>query len=256
MPTRIVWAHRVADQTIRRTIDREMQSRRGFSGGAIDILSLFINAAYPDGSRMDNAAVRDEVMTLMSTGYETIGDALGWTWYLLAKHPEVEARMLHEIKGVLQGRLPSVDDVNKLRYTAMVLDESMRLYPPTWIVVRMAVNRDTLPSGTTIPAGAKIYVCQYVTHRHPSYYPNPERFDPERFSETAVGQRPRFAYFPFGGGPRTCIGEPFARLEGVMVLASLAPRFQFELLSGADVTPVPGITLRPKTGIHVRIKPR
>ena len=256
LPVRIVREHRVADRTIREVIAGEIQSRRRPNNDSHDLLSLLMNLTYPDGSRMDDAAVCDEVMTLMSTGYETIGDALSWTWYLLATHDEVESQMLSEIDDIVEHRVPDAHAAKSLRYTSMVLDESMRLYPPTWIYVRMAVDKDVLPSGAAIPAGAKIYLCQYVMHRHPSYFPDPDRFDPSRFSREQVEQRPRFAYFPFGGGPRTCIGEAFARMEGVLVLAILAPRFQLELLPQQDVTPHPGITLRPHAGIQMNVKPR
>ena len=256
IPVRIVRQHRSADRTIREIIAREIQSRRSCNDDSSDLLSLLINAKYPDGSGMDDAAVCDEVMTLMSTGYETIGDALSWTWFLLAGHPAVEMRMLCEIQTVLQDQVPSAVTVNDLTYTSMVLDESMRLYPPTWIFVRMAMEDDVLPGGAMVPAGAKIYLCQYVVHRHPSYFPDPDQFDPGRFSPESIEQRPRFAYFPFGGGPRTCIGEVLARLEGVMILAMLARRFQFESVRGRNVVPYPGITLRPRSGIHVKLKSR
>jgi cytochrome P450 len=135
----------------------------------------------------------------------------------------------------------------------MVFAESMRLYPPTWIFIRMALENDRLPSGATIPAGSKIYLCQYVMHRNPRYFPDPERFDPERFTETAKKGRPQFAYFPFGGGARVCIGEHFAKMEGILVLAAMAQRFKLTLVPGQTIVPEPKMTLRPKNGIMMRL---
>jgi cytochrome P450 len=132
----------------------------------------------------------------------------------------------------------------------------MRLYPPTWIFIRIAQKDETLPSGATIPAGAKLYLCQYVIHRNPRYWPNPEQFDPERFSESAKKERHKFAYFPFGGGVRVCIGEAFAKMEGVLVLASIAQRFALTLVPGQTIVPKPHMTLRPKNGIMMRLHQR
>jgi cytochrome P450 len=218
--------------------------------------SMFSKAAYPDGSRMTTAQIRDEILSFMSTGYETIGDALGWTLYLLAEHPGIDQTVADELRQVLGERVPRVDDIPKLVYTRKVLEESMRLYPPTWIFVRMALRDDPLPSGPTIRGGSKIYLCQYVTHRDPRYFPEPERFDPERFSEAARAARPRFAYFPFGGGAHTCIGEQFALLESVSILALVLSRFRFQVEPGQKISLRPTITLRPKHGIRLRVFPR
>lgn len=205
---------------------------------------------------MTDKQIRDEFLTLFSAGYETIGEALTWTWYLLSQHPEVEARFLDELREVLRGRVPGSDDVSKLPYTAMILAESMRLYPPTWIFIRMARQEAVLPSGFTIPAGSKLYLCQYVMHRNARYWPNPERFDPERFAEPEKKARPQFAYFPFGGGIRVCIGEAFAKMECILALASIAQRFALTLVPGQTVVPKPHMTLRPRNGIMMRIHMR
>jgi cytochrome P450 len=138
----------------------------------------------------------------------------------------------------------------------MVFAESMRLYPPTWIFVRIAQREDKLPGGATIPAGSKIYLCQYVMHHHPRYFPDPERFDPERFTESAKKERPQFAYFPFGGGARVCIGEHFAKMEGILVLAMIAQRYKLALVPGQAIAPEPKMTLRPKSGIMMRVQQR
>jgi len=205
---------------------------------------------------MTDQQVRDEVVTLFVTGYETIGEALTWTSYLLAQHPAIEEKFLSEVDAVLGGRPPCAADLSHLTYAGMVLAESMRLYPPTWLFVRIAQAEDRLPSGATIPAGSKIYLCQYVMHRHPGYFQNPERFDPERFTETAKKARPQFAYFPFGGGARVCIGEHFAKMEATIVLASIAQRFRLRLVPGQTIVPEPKMTLRSKHGIMMRVHQR
>jgi cytochrome P450 len=243
-------------ERINRTIDQAVHDRRGNAVIPNDLLSLLIHATYDDGTGMTDKQVGDEARTLLVTGYETIGEALAWTWYLLARHQEVEAKFLAEVDEVLEGRPPRVEDVQKLCYTGMVLAESMRLYPPTWIFIRMARQEDTLPSGVSIPAGSKLYLCQYVMHRNPHYWPNPEHFDPERFSEAAKKERPQFAYFPFGGGARVCIGESFAKMEGALVLASIAQRFKLTLAPGQTVVPEPKMTLRPRNGIRMRVEQR
>jgi cytochrome P450 len=167
----------------------------------------------------------------------------------------VEKKLAAELDTILGGRTPNAADVAKLRYTEMVLSEGMRLYPPTWIFVRVAQLEDTLPSGARIPAGAKLYLCPYSTQRNPRYFPEPERFDPERFAEPARQARPRLAYFPFAGGPRVCLGQGFALLEGTLVLARMAQRLSLALVPGQSIVPVPGVTLAPKNGIYMRVRP-
>ena len=238
-------AQRAIDEVIRQEIARPTSSR-GFA-------AMFAAAAYPDGSVMDFPQQRDEILTLMSTGYETIGDALCWTLYLLARHTDVESKVVKELDEVLGDRAPCADDIPKLSFTRQVLDESIRLYPPTWIFVRMALGDDTLPCGTHIRRDFKLYLCQYVTHRTSRYFPDPASFNPDRFRPGEAAKRPRFAYFPFGGGTRQCIGEHFALLEGVTVLALLLRRFRFQLYPDQSIVPRPTITLRPKHGIRARI---
>jgi cytochrome P450 len=241
-------AQELIDDVIRQEIEHPVSPH--------SFLASFAAAAYPDGSRMDFRQLRDEILTLTSTGYETIGDALSWTLYLLAGHPEVESQVVEELKAVLGDRVPGADDILKLSFTRQVLDESMRLYPPTWIFIRMALGDDALPSGTAIRKSSKLYLCQYVTHRSAKYFPDPTRFDPRRFGLGEAAKRPRFAYFPFGGGTRQCIGEHFALLEGVTVLALFLRRFRFELRPDQNIVPRPTITLRPRDGIRARILPR
>ncbi|MBI3797388.1 MAG: cytochrome P450 [Deltaproteobacteria bacterium] len=253
LPTRTDREYRQAMHCIDRTLHDMIHARRTATNPPHDLLSLLVHTRDQDGAALDDRQVRDEALTIATTGYETIGLALVWTWYLLSQNPSVERKLATELDIVLSGRAPDVGDVAKLRYTEMVLSEGMRLYPPTWIFVRVAYQEDTLPTGVHLPAGAKLYLCPYSTQRHPRYFPEPERFEPERFTESAKQARPRFAYFPFAGGPRVCLGQGFALLEGTLVLACMAQRVSLELLPGQSVVPVPGLTLAPKNGIYVRV---
>ncbi len=233
-------AMRYIEQTIRREI-RQPTSPHGFA-------ARLQTLKYPGGAAMNEDQIRDELLSLTSTGYETIGDGLTWTLYLLARHPEIEALVIEELRTLQPGGAPSPDDLAKLPYLRQVLNESMRLYPPTWIFVRMALGHDTLPSGAPVVPGDKLYLSQYVVHRHPRYFPDPDRFDPGRFAAESIAARPRFSYFPFGGGQRQCIGEAFAILQMVAVLSRILPAFRFEL-SGEPIALRPTITLRPRGGI-------
>jgi cytochrome P450 len=246
--------YRSASNIIDQSLLAGIQEARAATTPSDDLLSRLVRASYEDGTGMTDAQICGEALTLATTGYETIGATLGWSCYLISQHPQVEAKLRVELAAVLNGRRPSGEDVSKLRYTWMVLSESMRLYPPTWMFVRIARGDDRLPSGAHIPAGSKIFLCQYVMHRHPRYFPRPDVFDPERFSDAAKAGRPHFAYFPFGGGPRVCIGEGFAKMESVLVLACLLRRFRFELVPGQVMKPAPESNLRPKNGILMRVQ--
>ena len=245
-------AKQVIDRLLRAAIHR---SRAGTTPSN-DLLFRLVHARYEDGTGMTDEQICGEALTLATTGYETIAAALGWACYLISQHPEVEANLRAEMDAVLNGRRPSGEDVPSLRYAWMVLSESMRLYPPTWMFVRVAREDDRLPSGADIPAGSKVFVSQYVTHRDPRYFPRPDAFDPERFSDAAKAARPQFAYFPFGGGPRVCIGEGFAKMETVLVLACLLRRFRFEALPGQNMEPEAERNMRPKHGILMRFQRR
>lgn len=254
LPTRAVREEKEARRIIDRVIRAEIARRRGAKLGP-DLLSGFLAARYPDGQPMSEDLVSDEALTMLSTGYETTGDALAWTLYLLAGHPEALRRVVAELDAEVGDRRPQVDDLARLPYLGQVLSESLRLYPPTWIFVRIADADDALPSGPAVTRGTKLYLCPYVVHRSTTLYSDPLRFDPDRFLPAAVRERPRFAYFPFGGGPRICLGESLAKLEARLVLATLARRLRFELVPGQDVTPRAGVTLRPKNGVHVTVRP-
>jgi cytochrome P450 len=178
-----------------------------------------------------------------------------WTFYLLSEHPEVEARLHAELDGALGDRPATFEDLRRLPYTEMVLAEAMRLYPPAWRLVRRAI-KEFRAGEYVVPAGALVVVCQYAMHRHPRYFPDPERFDPERFTPEAKAARPPYAYFPFGGGPRRCIGEGFALTEGVMLLATLARRWRLRLAPGHPVEVFPEHLLRARHGMRMTLEAR
>ncbi|HYX19646.1 MAG TPA: cytochrome P450, partial [Thermoanaerobaculia bacterium] len=238
------------------TIARLIVERRRAPGGA-DLLSLLVSASDTegDGRGMTDAQVRDEAITIFLAGHETTANALAWTWYLLAKNPDAEARLHAEVDAVLGGRSPTAADLPRLPWTEMVLAESMRLFPPAWIIGRRAIEPCEI-GGFEVPRGSIVVVCQWVTHRDQRWFPEPERFDPERFLPAAKEARPRFAYFPFGGGPRVCIGEGFAWMEGVLVLAAIARRWRLHLAKDQEIVPAPSITLRPRDGIRMILERR
>jgi cytochrome P450 len=245
-------AQAVLDQMVYGMIDQ----RRAAGGEQDDFLDVMLRLpTTEEGRGLSDEQVRDEVMTMFVAGHETIGSALAWTWYLIATHPEVERRLQEELAGVLQGRVPGGADFGRLPYTNMILLESMRLYPPVWLMARRPV-RDYEIGGYTIPAGCYIHISQYLMHRDERYFAEPNRFDPDRWKPEEVAQRPRFSYFPFGGGSRKCIGESFALMEGVLVLATLAQQWNLQIVPGEPVAMEPLITLRPKGGIPMMLRRR
>ncbi len=220
-----------------------------------DLLSLLLQARDEDGGRMTDRQLRDEAMTLFLAGHETTALALSWTWYLLAQNPNAEAKLFAEIDDVLQGREPTAADVPRLKYTESVILESMRLYPPAYLVGREATV-DCELGGYAIPRGMTLMMPEWVVQRDPRFFPEPEQFRPERWQEEPIKQMPKFAYFPFGGGPRLCIGNTFAMMEMALVLAVIAQRCHFRIQPGAVVTPLPTFTLRPLNGIPAIIAKR
>jgi cytochrome P450 len=207
-------------------------------------------------SGMSDTQLRDEVMTILIAGHETTANALTWTFYLLSQNPDIEKKLLVELLTVIdRNRTPTVDDIPKLKFTEKVLRESMRLYPPVWLIGRSVDNDYTLGK-YTVPAGSTIMMSQYVMHHDPRYYNEPERFDPERWSSEAKSSLPRFSYFPFGGGIRGCIGEPFAWMEGILVLASIVRQWKMHLVPGHRLELDPAITLRPKYGVKMKLERR
>jgi cytochrome P450 len=219
------------------------QRMRGPDEGG-DLMALLLAARNPDGSGYTDVQLRDELATMIMSGHETTVDALVWTWWLLARHPEAEARLLAEVDEVLAGAPASAEHLPRLRFTDAVARESMRLYPPAWMTSREAVE-DCALGGYAIPAGTTVAVSQWVTHRDPRFFADPEAFRPERWLDGSLDALPRYAYFPFGGGPRFCIGASLATLETVLILATVARRFRLEAAPGAEVTPEPAIALRP-----------
>jgi cytochrome P450 len=233
------------DATIYRIIDERRAS--GEDNG--DLLSMLLLAqdTEGDGGRMTTTQLRDEAMTLFLAGHETTANALSWTWYLLSQNPEVESRFHREVDA-LGDRLPRPEDLPALPYTRMVLAESMRLYPPAWAVGRRTIN-DFEANGYTIPASSIVLVSQYITHRDERFFAVPERFDPERWRPEAVAARPKFSYFPFGGGTRICIGEQFAWMECILVLATIGRHWRPKFTGAEPPEVAPQITLRPRSGV-------
>lgn len=230
---------------------RMIRERRASGEDRGDLLSMLLLArdVDGDGGGMTDLQIRDEAMTLLLAGHETTANAFAWTFYLLARHPEVEAKLHAEIDAALAGRLPEETDVPRLPYTRQVLAESMRCYPPAWTLVRRSLDEVPLGERTLAP-GSLVMMSPWVTHHDERWYPDPFRFDPDRWSPENAAGRPKFAYYPFGGGSRLCIGEQFAWMEGVLVLATLARKWRFQMQPGFQAKTQPLITLRPRTGIQ------
>jgi len=246
-----------ARERLDETIYRIIRDRRQSGEDRGDLLSMLIQArdVEGDGTGMSDEQLRDEAMTIFLAGHETTANALTWTWYLLSQNPEVEAKFLAEVDEVLGARTATPEDYPKLRYTEMVLAESMRIYPPAWIIGRRALT-DYQINGYHVPARSIILMSQYVMHHNPKYFPEPDRFDPERWRPEAREARPKFSYFPFGGGTRLCIGENFAWMEGVLVLATLAQHWRMRLVPGHLVELQPIVTLRPRHGMRMTVEQR
>jgi cytochrome P450 len=237
-------------------VARLLTERRADGIDRGDLLSMLLAARDPEtGEGMSDKQLRDEILTIFLAGHETTANALTWTWYLLARHPEAEARLHDELDRVLGGRPPSFADLAELKWTRMVLEEAMRLYPPAHTISRTALGEDRI-GGVRVPRGASITISIYVTHRSPNIWPEPERFDPERFAPAAVAGRHRFAYLPFGGGPRICIGSSFAMAEAQVIIAAIAQRYRLRLAPGHVVEPIGLVTLRAKSGVWVTLEPR
>jgi cytochrome P450 len=226
--------------------------QRGSHGGSLLDLML---AASDDKSAASEQSLRDQVITIFLAGYETVANALSWTWYLLSQNPDCERRFHDEIDRELQGRLATFDDVPRLRYVEMVLAESLRLFPPAWAMGRYA-RADFRLGEYVLPAKTTVLISQFITHRDPRFFPDPLRFDPERFTPEAKAHRSKLTYFPFGAGVRQCIGESFAWMEGALLLATIAQKWRLKLVAGHPVEPEPLITLRPKHGMLMHLERR
>ena len=232
---------------------RLIDERRARGGDRQDVLGMLLAAADGEGG-MDVEQIRDETMTIFLAGHETTARALTWTWWCLAQHPEIAEQLQSELAAVLGERVPTMDDVPQLRFTRDLIAESMRLYPPAWVVGRRAAAPTTL-GPWTIPKGAIVLASQWITHRDPRFWRDPDAFRPERWSNGESDALPKFAYFPFGGGTRVCIGEAFAWTELVLVLATIARRRRFEAAPGlTSLTAQPSVTLRPATPVPLVVR--
>jgi cytochrome P450 len=253
LPIPVVVRWRVAMARLDAWLSQTIAQRRrdGLRG---DLLSLLLAAQDVEESEegMDDLQVRDEIVTILVAAHETTAVALSWTWYMLSQHPEVETRLHAELAEVLGGRLPTAGDIPKLTYTRMVFAEALRMYPPAWVLERQAL-RDVDLEAYRIPAGSFVLVSPYLVHRDPRWYPNPDQFDPERWQQDAMLARPKFSYFPFGGGTRICVGEQFAWMEGILLLATIAQRWRLILDPRHRVAFRALVTLRPQFGMHMRV---
>lgn len=238
-----------------RLVTRILDERRARPGDRGDLLSMLLLARDDDGQAMSDRQVRDETVTLFLAGHETTAIALSWTFYLLALHPEADAALHEELRGALAGRLPAVSDLPRLRYTEAVVRESMRLYPPAYVIGREAVA-DCEIAGYRVSAGTTVYFAPWVLHRDRRWFERPEEFRPERWLDGLAVRLPKYVYIPFGGGPRICIGERFAMMEAILVLATIASRWRLTREDRRPLIPFPSITLRPDGPVAMRLHRR
>ncbi len=204
------------------------------------------------GESLSDQELRDQALTIIGAGYETTTQALAWTWYLLAKYSEIENKLRAEILDVLGGRTPTFEDLPNLKYTLMVFQEAMRLYPPIWMLSRAAIEADEI-GGYRVPANSEILLLPYITHRHPKYWERAKEFNPEHFSPEKVAARPHFAYFPFGAGARQCIGNNFALMEAQLIIATVAQKYRLRLADAQTIEPETSVTLRPRGGVRMKL---
>lgn len=256
LPTQENRRSQAAVDDLDRILAEIISARRASGEDRGDLLSMLLLSREEDSGRgLTDQQVRDESMTLFLAGHETTAVALTWTWVLLHQHPDVRRRLEDEVDQVLKGRSARVGDLGDLTYTGQVIEEAMRLYPPAWIIGRQAIEPVDI-GPYHLERGTTVLVSPFALHREPVYYPDPEDFDPGRFSPEQVADRPRYAYLPFGGGPRICIGNSFAMQEARLILATMVQRVRLELVPGADLTPDPLITLRPKYSVNMRVDRR
>ena len=247
---------KVARARLDDTIYRIINERRVSGEDTGDLLSMLLLAQdiEGDGGGMTDTQVRDEAMTIFLAGHETTANALSWAWYLLSQHPDVATRFYREIDA-LAGKVPQPEDLPHLPYTRMILAESMRLYPPAWAVGRRAIN-DFEAGGYHIPARSMVLMSQYIMHRDPRFYPDPDHFDPERWRPEVAAARPRFSYFPFGAGTRICIGEQFAWMEGILILTTIGQKWRMSYEGASPPDTEPKITLRPAGTLQMKVARR
>jgi cytochrome P450 len=250
IPTPANMRLRKALQRLDSVIYRVIDERRANGADRGDLLSMLLDTRDDDGSRLSTRQVRDEVMTLMFAGHDTTALTLTWCWYLLAQHAGVEAKLHAELDDVLAGRAPTVDDITELRYTAMIVNEVLRLYPPVWGIARQPVE-DCEIGGYRVSKGSIVLMSQAVMHRDARYFEDPDSFKPERWANDLPKRLPKYAYFPFGGGQRLCIGNAFALLEATVLIATIAQRYRFALAPDHRVEPHAALTLRPRYGMKM-----
>lgn len=252
-PTNLRMKREVAQ--IEKILYRIIGERRASGRDAGDLLSMLLSAQDEDGSRMTDKQLRDETITLFLAGHETTAGTLSWAWWLLARNPAVEAKLHAELDAVLGDRAPSFDDLPNLPYTGHVVTETLRLYPAAWGLARLAIEDHEI-AGYPLNKGMGVAMAQWVVHRDPRWYDAPEEFRPERWEGDLLKRLPRFAYFPFGGGPRQCIGNAFALMEAALILATIAQKFRLRLVANHPVVPLASITLRPRHGVRVILEQR
>lgn len=243
-----------AVQKLDAIVDAVIAERRRSGEDRGDLLSMLMEARDEDGNGMSDAQLRDECKTMFLAGHETTALSLSWALWLLSLNQHAKLKLRDELAHALDGRVPTLADMPQLPYTEQIIKESMRLMPPAWMIQREATE-DVSIGGYVIPKGADVAMSQYAVHRDPRWYANPERFVPERWTPEFTKQLPKFAYFPFGGGPRLCIGQQFAMMESMLMLATITQRFDLELMPGQRIVPQPSITMRPKYGLKMRVRP-
>ena len=252
-PTKTVKNNKKAKLFLVQSIVDEIEKRRKYKQSLDDLLGKMMDATYEDNSFMDDNILIDEALSLTQTGYETIAESLTWTIYLIAKHPEVKEKIKNELQDVLKNKPANFVDLHHLPYLEMVLAESLRLYPPTWIYVRTPITDDILPSGKKIKTNSILYLSQYLMHRHPDYFENPEDFIPERFANDTWRKSIYFTYFPFGIGAHKCIGDSFAKIEIMLILSLIFQKFDVKLLDNIIILPKANVTLRPLNKIFLKL---
>jgi cytochrome P450 len=248
-------AYQFLDSLVYGIIEERRRRRDAGEPEGRDVLSLLMNAMDEDGSRMTAKQLRDEVMTLFIAGHETTAVTLGWLWHLLAHHPQVEARLCEELQSVLRGRAPTPEDLPRMPYLDAVVHEVLRLYPAAYVLQRTSVEPFDL-AGYHFPVNTTVIMSQWIVHRDPLLFDAPEEFRPERWLDGLESRLHPYAYFPFGGGPRRCIGQIFALMEAALVAATLAQKFRFGEPEGTSVVPEPLVTLRAKGGLPMKVKVR
>jgi cytochrome P450 len=245
-----------AIRRLERILAKVIADRRAGGEDRGDLLSMLLRAQDEEsGRQMSDRQLRDEVMTLFMAGHETTANTLAWTWVLLSAHPEAEARLHAELDQVLGNRLPTIADLPRLKYAESVINETLRVYPTVWVIGREAIEPVKL-GGYSIPAGTTVFMPQWVIHRDGRWFQDPEAFRPERWEGGLMQRIHRYAYFPFGGGPRICIGNNFALMEATLILATIARKYRLALAPDANIVPLPTITLRPAHGVKAVLTKR